>query len=85
MFEGGGDGFQGVVTSEFKGAVDGHQNGLSLGPLLGSVSVRVFANDDRGADLAFAVIMPTAGLCRVWVSGLGFECDSRIFPLVDAA
>ena len=57
MFECGGDGFQGVVTSEFKGAVDGHQNGLNLGPLLGSVSVGVLADDDRGADLAFAVIV----------------------------
>ena len=34
---------------------------------------------------SFGNVMPTAGLCRVVVSGLGFECDSRIFPLVDAA
>ena len=74
MFEGGGDGFQGVVTSELKGAVDGHHHGLHLGPLLGSVSVGVFADDDRGADFAFAVIV----VCR----DIGLQEGEDVFSML---
>ena len=81
MFEGGGDGFQGVVTSELQGTVDGHHDGLYLGPLLGSVSVGVFADDDRGADLAFAVIV----VCRDIGLQEGEDVFSMFFQAGDQA
>lgn len=52
-FQGG----NGVLLLQVQGSEDGHQNGLSLSPSGGSVTVGVFSGDDGRADHPFGMVI----------------------------
>ncbi len=46
-----------IEAAQFEGAIDRHQDGLSVGPIAAAVAVGVLPDDHGGANLPFSVVI----------------------------